>query len=176
VQPHPGGEAVDERLQPSRLGSPPRGAPNWNWSVPGSGLSTMPFRGSGSLPNQWTCSRSSPSAATSPSSIRMLSSVTPGNGTRSVLRTVLRPPSAPTSHAACTVSPVVIVAVTPSSSWVNPTRPTPNSTLTPSSASRSRRMPSVCDWPSITGFGYGTSGVGSTIGKVAPSRTSWPLT
>jgi hypothetical protein len=71
----------------------------------------------------------------------MLSSVTPGNGTRSVLRTVLRPPSAPTSHAARTASPVVNVAVTPSSSWVNPTRPTPNSTVAPSSASRSRSIP-----------------------------------
>ena len=42
----------------------------------------------------------------------MLSSVTPGNGTPSVLRTVLRPPSAPTSQATRTVSPLVSVAVT----------------------------------------------------------------
>ena len=97
----------------------------------------------------------------------MLSSVTPGNGTPSVLRTVLRPPSAPTSQAARTVSPVVSVAVTPSSSWVKPTSPTPNSTVDAEPGEPRRAgSPRCATGPASTGFGYGTSGVGSTIGNV----------
>ena len=104
----------------------------------GSGQRAMTSAIPPSVPPHWCqWSRSRPSSSTSATSMRTSSRVSPRNGTPSRRRTVLPPPSAPTTKRARRV-PTVVARLAPSSVAVRSSTRTPCSTATPSSASRSR--------------------------------------
>ena len=123
---------------------------------------------------QW--SRSSPSSSTSPSISRTSSSVSPRNPIPSSRRTVLDPPSAPTTHDASSSSPSASASRTPASSWDIEATRRPYSTSTPSSASRSRSTCSVrhCGRSSERAQGVVASGsAGFTTTSCPDPSGSW---
>ena len=96
--------------------------------------------------SRWTLPISDSSVISASARIELVVASQPGNSMPASLRTVLRPPSHPTTYCARNVRSSSSTTSTPSASCVNAVTPHPRWTCTPTSSAHPRRISSKRFW------------------------------